>query len=156
MLAGAKLLIFDEPTSVLAPHEAEGLFKIFDSLRQSGYTIIFISHKLNEVLACCDAITVLRQGRVVGSLPRSAATEQKLVSLIVGSKAFDSRAYARKPVRPTQTVVELRGVEAFDDRGRQALHGVNCRSRPARSSVLRACRATARRSLARSSRACAR
>ena len=103
VLAGAKLLIFDEPTSVLAPHEAEGLFKIFDSLRQSGYTIIFISHKLNEVLACCDAITVLRQGRVVGSLPRSEATEQKLVSLIVGSKAFDSRAYARKPVRPTRS-----------------------------------------------------
>jgi general nucleoside transport system ATP-binding protein len=126
VLAGAKLLIFDEPTSVLAPHEAEGLFKIFDSLRQSGYTIIFISHKLNEVLACCDAITVLRQGRVVGSLPRSAATEQKLVSLIVGSKAFDSRAYARKPVAAdAQTAVELRGVEAFDDRGRQALHGVN-------------------------------
>ena len=48
VLAGARLLIFDEPTSVLAPHEAEGLFKIFDSLRQSGYTIIFISHKLNN------------------------------------------------------------------------------------------------------------
>src|SRR4030095_7370559 len=77
VLASAKLLIFDEPTSVLAPHEAEGLFKIFDSLRQSGYTIIFISHKLNEVLACSDTITVLRQGRVVGNLPRSEATEQK-------------------------------------------------------------------------------
>ncbi|HEU5099985.1 MAG TPA: ABC transporter ATP-binding protein [Roseiflexaceae bacterium] len=125
VLAGAKLLIFDEPTSVLAPHEAEGLFKIFDSLRQSGYTIIFISHKLNEVLACCDAITVLRQGRVVGSLPRAEATEQKLVSLIVGNKAFDSRAYARKPTQQALPAVELRGVEAFDDRGRQALHGVD-------------------------------
>ena len=126
VLAGAKLLIFDEPTSVLAPHEAEGLFQIFDSLRQSGYTIIFISHKLNEVLACCDAITVLRQGRVVGSLPRSEATEQKLVSLIVGSKAFDSRAYARKPVQlGAAPALDLRGVEAFDDRGRQALHGVD-------------------------------
>ena len=123
---GAKLLIFDEPTSVLAPHEAEGLFKIFDSLRQSGYTIIFISHKLNEVLASCDAITVLRQGRVVGSLPRAQATEQKLVSLIVGSKAFDSRAYARKLVAAdAPTVIEMHAVEAFDDRGRQALHGVD-------------------------------
>src|SRR5262249_16720448 len=87
VLAGAKLLIFDEPTSVLAPHEAEGLFQIFNHLRENGYTIIFISHKLNEVLACCDAITVLRHGRVVGSLPRAEATEQKLVSLIVGGKA---------------------------------------------------------------------
>src|SRR6185295_17733088 len=126
VLAGAKLLIFDEPTSVLAPHEAEGLFKIFDSLRQSGYTIIFISHKLNEVLACCDAITVLRQGHVVGSLPRSEATEQKLVSLIVGSKAFDSRAYMRKPLpQAASAIVDLRGAQALDDRGRHALRGVD-------------------------------
>jgi simple sugar transport system ATP-binding protein len=126
VLAGAQLLIFDEPTSVLAPHEAEGLFKIFNSLRASGYTIIFISHKLNEVLACCDSITVLRHGRVVGSLSRAEADEQKLVTLIVGSRAFDSRAYARKPVPPdASAVVELRGVQALDDRGRQALRDVN-------------------------------
>jgi simple sugar transport system ATP-binding protein len=126
VLAGAKLLIFDEPTSVLSPHEAEGLFKIFDSLRQSGCTIIFISHKLNEVLACSDMITVLRQGRVVGSLSRAEATEQKLVALIVGSKAFDSRAYARKPVAPdAPAVVELSGVQTLDDRGRHALNGVD-------------------------------
>jgi len=100
VLAGARLLIFDEPTSVLAPHEAEGLFKIFDSLRQSGYTIIFISHKLNEVLACCDAITVLRQGRVVGSLPRSEATEQKLVSLIVAAKPSTAGPMRASRFRP--------------------------------------------------------
>jgi simple sugar transport system ATP-binding protein len=126
VLAGAKLLIFDEPTSVLAPHEAEGLFKIFDSLRENGYTIIFISHKLNEVLACCDAITVLRQGRVVGSLSRAEATEEKLVALIVGSKAFDSKGYERKPVAPGNApVAELRGAQALDDRGRPALRGVD-------------------------------
>ena len=125
LLAGAKLLIFDEPTSVLAPHEAEGLFKIFDSLRQSGYTIIFISHKLNEVLACCDAITVLRQGRVVGSLPRAEATEQELVSLIVGSQSRSKPRLRAQAGSGTMRhpVVELRGVEALDDRGRQALRG---------------------------------
>ncbi len=67
VMGGARLLIFDEPTSVLAPHEAEGLFKIFDGLRANGYSIIFISHKLNEVLACSDEITVLRRGKVVGT-----------------------------------------------------------------------------------------
>src|SRR5260221_11860025 len=67
LMGGARLLIFDEPTSVLAPHEAEGLFKIFDGLRANGYSIIFISHKLNEVLACSDEITVLRHGHAVGS-----------------------------------------------------------------------------------------
>ena len=126
LLAGARLLIFDEPTSVLAPHEAAGLFQMFDQLRASGYTILFISHKLNEVLACCDAITVLRQGRVVGSLPRAEATEQKLVSLIVGTKAFDSRAYARKPPRHgAPPLVELQGVRALDDRGQLMLRGVD-------------------------------
>lgn len=126
VLAGAKLLIFDEPTSVLAPHEAEGLFRIFRRLRASGYTLIFISHKLKEVLACCDAITVLRQGRVVGNLSRTEATEQKLVSLIVGSRVFDRPAHTRRPVPPDAPVlVELRGVEAYDDRGRLALHGMD-------------------------------
>lgn len=123
VLAGAKLLIFDEPTSVLAPHEAEGLFRIFDQLRSAGYTIIFISHKLNEVLASCDSITVLRQGRVVGSLPRAEATEQGLVTLIVGSKSADSREYQRKPLAAdTPLVAELTGGETLDDRGRAALH----------------------------------
>jgi len=122
LLADAKLLIFDEPTSVLAPHEADGLFRIFDSLRKRGYTIIFISHKLKEVLGCCDAITVLRQGRLVGSLSRAEADEQTLVSLIVGSQAFRSRGYERRSSLLHSTpVVELRSVAALDDRGRQAL-----------------------------------
>lgn len=126
VLAGARLLIFDEPTSVLAPHEAEGLFRIFRSLRESGYTIIFISHKLKEVLAACDAITVLRQGHVVGSLTRAEATEQKLVSLIVGSREFDRPSQTRQPVPPQAPVmVELCAVEAHDDRGRLALHGMD-------------------------------
>jgi general nucleoside transport system ATP-binding protein len=69
---------------------------------------------------------VLRQGRLVGSLSRAEATEQKLVSLIVGSKAFDSRAYARKSVSPdAPAVVELSGVQTLDDRGRHALNGVD-------------------------------
>ncbi len=126
VLAGAQLLIFDEPTSVLAPHEAEGLFEIFDNLREHGYTIIFISHKLKEVLACADAISVLRQGRMVGHLTRAEATEQKLVELIVGSKPFSGQTIARKPVTlDAPTVVDLRGVEAHDNRGRLALQGMN-------------------------------
>lgn len=122
VLAGAKLLIFDEPTSVLAPHEAEGLFAIFASLRDRGYTIIFISHKLKEVLACCDSITVLRQGRVVGNLERAEATEQRLVELIVGSRPLEAHG-RRGRMLPDEapTLVDLRGVTAHDDRGRRAL-----------------------------------
>jgi general nucleoside transport system ATP-binding protein len=125
VLAGARLLIFDEPTSVLAPHEAEGLFTIFRSLRDSGYTIIFISHKLHEVLSCCDAITVLRHGRVVGSLDRAEATEEALVSLIIGgSRSAPPPAAAATP-EDAATVLHLRGVEVLDDRGRNALSGMD-------------------------------
>ena len=80
----SRLLIFDEPTRVLAPHELDAFFKVLNNLRNDGYAIILITHKMNEVLACADRITVLRSGRVSGSLLRSEATEKKL-------SAFDVR-----------------------------------------------------------------
>jgi len=126
LIGGARLLIFDEPTSVLAPHEADGLFKIFDGLRASGYSIIFISHKLNEVLACADEITVMRQGRVVGAIDGAQANEQLLVSMIVGSKAANSAEYKRKALPAVQKpLLEMRDVTAYDDRGRVALDAMN-------------------------------
>ena len=122
LMGGARLLIFDEPTSVLAPHEAEALFKIFDGLRANGYSIIFISHKLNEVLACSDEITVLRHGKVVGSISRSEANEQILVSMIIGSKAPTISEYVRNPLAAERKpLLELRGVTANNARVRIAL-----------------------------------
>ena len=69
LLAESRLLIFDEPTSVLAPHEVDGLFRVFESLRENGYSILFITHKVREVLAVSDNVTVLRRGRVEASAP---------------------------------------------------------------------------------------
>ncbi|MBK8050341.1 MAG: ABC transporter ATP-binding protein [Anaerolineales bacterium] len=86
LLAGARVLIFDEPTSVLAPHEVDGLFAIFDKLRQDGYAILFITHKLPEVMASAQRITVLRRGRVVGQLMRDEATPQAIVRLMLGAE----------------------------------------------------------------------
>jgi general nucleoside transport system ATP-binding protein len=84
LLTGARILIFDEPTSVLAPHEAEALFVVFDRLRAEGYAVVFITHKMAEVLRCADRITVLRKGRVARSLPAAGATKEQLASLLVG------------------------------------------------------------------------
>ena len=70
--------MIDLKSGLLAPHEAEALFEIFAGLRASGYSIIFISHKLNEVLACSDEITVLRRGKVVGTIQRSACRTRKI------------------------------------------------------------------------------
>ena len=82
LLSDSQVLILDEPTRVLAPHEVEGLFKVINNLKENGYAIVLIAHKLREVLDCADRITVLRGGRVAGSILRAAASEEKLIQLM--------------------------------------------------------------------------
>src|SRR5438309_367795 len=82
LLARARVLIFDEPTRSLAPPEVAGLLDVLATLKRDGYAVVFIAHKLREVLAVADRITVMRRGRVVGSLSRAGATESALVSLM--------------------------------------------------------------------------
>ena len=82
LLSDAKILILDEPTRVLAPHEVESLFEVIRRLKQSGYAIVLITHKLKEVLECADRITVLRAGRVAGTILRAEANHQNLVQLM--------------------------------------------------------------------------
>ena len=86
LLADAQALIFDEPTRSLAPHEIEGLFRVFANLRRDGYALIFITHKLQEVLAIADRITVMRRGRNVETLLGSEASAEKLIALMFGEK----------------------------------------------------------------------
>jgi ABC-type uncharacterized transport system ATPase subunit len=86
LLADARVLILDEPTRVLAPHEVEALFKVLASLRKDGYAIVLITHKMKEVLECADRITVLRGGRVAGTLLRAEAREDRLISLMFEKK----------------------------------------------------------------------
>ena len=84
LMSEARILILDEPTRVLAPHEVEALFKILRRLRDDDFAIVIITHKMKEVMACADRITVLRMGQVSGQLMASEATEAKLVSLMFG------------------------------------------------------------------------
>jgi len=85
---GASLLILDEPTAVLTPQETKELFYLLRSMLKEGYAIIFISHKLREVLSFSDRITVLRNGHVVETMPTSNATREKLARLMVGREVF--------------------------------------------------------------------
>src|SRR6202162_2897122 len=80
----ADILILDEPTAVLTPQEAKELFAILKTLSREGMSIIFISHKLNEVLEIADRISVLRRGKKVGTVPREGATEPELAHMMVG------------------------------------------------------------------------
>jgi simple sugar transport system ATP-binding protein len=105
---GARVLILDEPTAVLTPHEARGLFRVIRELRAGGCTTVFISHKLDEVLEIGDRITVLRDGRVTGDLDAPAASHAELARLMVGRELppFPPRAV----VAPGAPVLELRGL----------------------------------------------
>ena len=111
LLSDARLLILDEPTRVLAPHEIEALFKVLDSLRADGYAIVLITHKMNEVLAIANRITVLRQGRVAGSLSVTEASEEKLIEMMFARKVAEFKGIERHEVQiETEPMLELRQI----------------------------------------------
>jgi len=120
---GARILILDEPTAVLTPLEVVELFTILRGLRDQGKTIIIITHKLAEVLALSDNITVMRDGRVVGNLPTSEATAQGLARLMVGREVL--LRVEKKDASPAGPVLEVRGLSYQDDHGRSRLDAVS-------------------------------
>jgi general nucleoside transport system ATP-binding protein len=126
LLSNARLLILDEPTRVLAPHEIEALFGVLDRLRNSGYTFILITHKLRDVLRCADRITVLRGGRVVGSLVGSQATEERLVSLMFEKEVSTQFAPPASPSNlEMSTLLELRSVCTQAEGAATSLQDIN-------------------------------
>ncbi len=108
------ILILDEPSAVLTPQETEGLFAIMRSLLARGVSIIFISHKLKEVLEICDAVTVLRLGKVVGSADPKQSTEESLASMMVGRSVL--LEVDKKPAKPRDTILSIRNLVVLDDR----------------------------------------
>ena len=120
---GAEILILDEPTAVLTPQESSELFEIIESLKAEGKSIIFITHKLNEVLEIADRITVLRRGKTIDTVPREGATEEGLARLMVGREVIlrvdKSKA---EPGAPLLTVEDL---YVDDERGLEAVRGIS-------------------------------
>jgi simple sugar transport system ATP-binding protein len=122
---GARVLILDEPTAVLTPIEAEALFRTLRAMTAEGRTVIFISHKLDEVMSVSDRITVLRGGRTVGTVETRSTSTRELASMMVGRSVEFSRAVRHNPGDPQDTVLSLTGVSSNDDRGRLALDNVS-------------------------------
>jgi ABC-type uncharacterized transport system ATPase subunit len=120
---GAALLVLDEPTAVLTPQEVDDLFKTFRQMAQDGHALIFISHKLNEVLAISQRITVLRDGRVIGSLPTEGATKTELAQMMVGRPVI--LQYDRPKLAEGPATLEIRNIFTKSDRGGDALKGVS-------------------------------
>ena len=111
----AHLLILDEPTSVLTPQETEGLFEIMRSLAASGRSILFITHKLKEVLAIADRITVMRLGAVIGTTTPQTTTESELASMMVGRTV--ELVVQKEPARPGDVVLAVEDLTVVDPRG---------------------------------------
>ena len=125
---GVQVLIMDEPTSVLAPQEIEELFKTLRSMVEQGKSIVFISHKLHEVMSIADRISVLRQGRVTAAgIDPAATSKAELANLMVGRKVLFE--IEKQPKQPGEVVLELRGVSAQNDKGLPALRNLGLKVR---------------------------
>ncbi len=111
----ANILILDEPTAVLIPQEADDLFRVMRELTAQGISIIFISHKLKEVLQVSDRITVLRGGRVVGATRPQETDQARLAAMMVGREVI--LQVEKSAASPGEKVLEVRDVEIYDDRG---------------------------------------
>ena len=119
----ANIVILDEPTAVLTPQEAQELFEILGTLTREGISVIFISHKLNEVLEIADRITVLRRGKRVETIPREGATEARLARSMVGREVL--LRVDKKPSEPGDPLLQVEDLAVRDDRGLEAVRGVS-------------------------------
>ncbi|MDR1900434.1 MAG: ABC transporter ATP-binding protein [Treponema sp.] len=119
----AKILILDEPTAVLTPQETAELFQQLTVLKKLGHTIIFISHKLNEIKEICDRITIMRNARTVGVYQVASVSRQEISNLMVG-KDMDW-SIAKEPARPGAVVLKVNGLEVVDESKRHRLRGVH-------------------------------
>ena len=120
---GARILILDEPTAVLIPQEIEELFKLIQKLRDDGVTIIFISHKLKEVLRVSDRITVMRRGKLIKTLDTGQTTTIELAELMVG-KAVDL-TIAKSPCKSGETHLQIEDAYARDDQESMKLNNLS-------------------------------
>ncbi len=121
---GARILIMDEPTAVLAPQEADELFATLRSMTADGRSVVFISHKLGEVVSIADRITVMRRGKVTAAgVPAAGATKADLARLMVGRSVLET--LDRTPFAPGPVVLAVQGVSAENDRGLPALRDVS-------------------------------
>jgi simple sugar transport system ATP-binding protein len=123
LFRGAKVLVLDEPTAVLTAQEAQDLFGVLRTLTAAGTSVVFISHKLNEVLDIADRVTVLRRGEKIDTVPTEGATERSLARLMVGR---DVLLRVEKADRSAgEPLLSLNGVSALDDRGLPAVNDLS-------------------------------
>jgi len=120
---GAEILILDEPTAVLTPQETEELFVELKAFKDAGHSIIFISHKLNEVKSISDRITVIRKGKTIGTFYSSEVSESKLSNLMVGREVV--RSFDKSPVKKGEVVLDIKNLGLYDNFGKKVINNLN-------------------------------
>lgn len=123
LIRGARILILDEPTAVLTPQETRELFTELKSLRAGGYTIIFISHKLNEVKELCDRITIIRRGRTMGVHSLADVSEQDISRLMVGRDVVFR--IEKMPAKPGRPMIRVRDLRILEESGKVKINGIS-------------------------------
>jgi general nucleoside transport system ATP-binding protein len=123
LFRGAKVLVLDEPTAVLTPQESQDLFRVLRTLKEEGTSIVFISHKLNEVLDIADRVTVLRRGKKIDTVTTEGATERSLASLMVGRDVL--LRVEKTDHQAGEPALEVRDLHVNDDRELPAVRGLS-------------------------------
>jgi ABC-type uncharacterized transport system ATPase subunit len=123
LFRGADVFILDEPSAVLTPQETKDLFEILRGLAKKGFTLIFITHKLKEVMAIADRVTVMQRGRVMGNLITKDTNEHELACLMVGREVV--LQVQKPPAHPMDEVLVIEKISARNDRGLPALKNVS-------------------------------
>jgi ABC-type uncharacterized transport system ATPase subunit len=123
LFRGARLLILDEPTGVLTPQEADHLFRILGNLRDQGRTVVLITHKLREIMAATDNVSVMRQGAMVAHRRTADTSTEELAELMVGRKVL--LRVEKTPARPAAAVLEVEGLTVRDAAGVTRVKGIS-------------------------------
>ncbi|MCK5541931.1 MAG: ABC transporter ATP-binding protein [Desulfobacterales bacterium] len=123
LLNGADLLILDEPTSVLTPQEAKELFKILNDMKSRGHMIIFISHKLNEIMGLCDRVIVLRKGEIIGDAETNKTDKKSLAKMMIGREVVFN--IKKDKIQTGKPVLNVDNISVLDDKDRYALKNIS-------------------------------
>ncbi len=123
LIRGIKILIMDEPTAVLTPQETKELFEQLAILRDSGYAIIFISHKLEEIMQLCNQVTILRKGRCVGTYDIAEMTEAKISRMMIGRDV--ELKFQKDTPQPKHSVMEIKNLICVSDEGKRVVDNVS-------------------------------
>src|SRR4051794_6868433 len=123
LFGGAKVLVLDEPTAVLTAQESQDLFGVLRALKADGTSVVFISHKLNEVLDVSDRVTVLRRGEKIDTVETEGSTERSLARLMVGRDVL--LRVEKHDAKPAATLLDVRDLHVNDDRGLPAVRGLS-------------------------------